>query len=103
MDCTMMKTTTPVSPEAFVRAWQEEQPFRELLRADPEVTTVLDARRIDACFDLKQSLARVRSTEQAAIQRAFRYRRRGIQLKYFKLGPRLDTKALKKLAVEIAP
>ena len=74
----MMKTTTPVSPEAFVRAWQEEQSLQALA-------------------------ARVRSTEQAAIQRAFRYRRRGIQLKYFKLGPRLDTKALKKLAVEIAP
>ena len=42
-----------------MRAWQEEQPFRDLLRADPEVTVVLDAARIDACFDLKRSLANV--------------------------------------------
>jgi adenylosuccinate lyase len=42
-----------------MRAWQEERPFRELLAADPEVTRVLDAARLDACFDLKRALANV--------------------------------------------
>ena len=40
-----------------MRAWQEERPFRELLAADPEVTAVLDAVRLDQCFDLKRALA----------------------------------------------
>jgi adenylosuccinate lyase len=42
-----------------MRAWEEEQPFRELLHADSEVATVLSPARIDACFDLKRSLANV--------------------------------------------
>jgi adenylosuccinate lyase len=40
-----------------MHAWQEEQAFRELLRNDTEVTSVLDEARIDACFDLKRALA----------------------------------------------
>jgi adenylosuccinate lyase len=40
-----------------MRAWQEERPFRELLGADPDVAAVLDAARLDACFDLKRALA----------------------------------------------
>jgi len=42
-----------------MRAWQEERSFRELLAADPEVDAVLDGPRLDACFDLKRSLANV--------------------------------------------
>jgi adenylosuccinate lyase len=42
-----------------MRAWQEERSFRELLGADPEVTASLDAARLDACFDLKRSLANI--------------------------------------------
>jgi adenylosuccinate lyase len=42
-----------------MRAWQEERSFRELLGADPEVTATLDAARLDACFDLKRSLANI--------------------------------------------
>jgi adenylosuccinate lyase len=42
-----------------MRAWQEERLFRELLVADPEVSATLDAARLDACFDLKRSLANV--------------------------------------------
>jgi adenylosuccinate lyase len=42
-----------------MRSWQEEQPFRDVLRGDAEVTAVLDEARIDACFDLKRSLANV--------------------------------------------
>jgi adenylosuccinate lyase len=40
-----------------MRAWQEEQPFREMLRADPDVRSALDDARLDACFDLKRALA----------------------------------------------
>jgi adenylosuccinate lyase len=42
-----------------MKSWQEELPFRDLLAADAEVTAVLDAARLDACFDLKRSLANV--------------------------------------------
>ena len=42
-----------------MRSWQEERSFRELLASDPEVVGVLDAARLDACFDLKRSLANV--------------------------------------------
>ena len=42
-----------------MRAWQEERSFRELLADDPDVTDVLDAARLDACFDLKRALANV--------------------------------------------
>ncbi|HEV7526301.1 MAG TPA: adenylosuccinate lyase [Acidimicrobiia bacterium] len=42
-----------------MRAWQEERSFRELLAADPEVTSTLDPARLDACFDLKRSLANI--------------------------------------------
>ena len=42
-----------------MRAWQEERSFRELLAADPEVTATLDASRLEACFDLKRSLANI--------------------------------------------
>jgi adenylosuccinate lyase len=42
-----------------MRAWQEERSFRELLAEDPDVTSVLDNARLDACFDLKRSLTNV--------------------------------------------
>ena len=42
-----------------MRAWQEERSFRELLGTDPEVAATLDAARLDACFDLKRSLANI--------------------------------------------
>jgi adenylosuccinate lyase len=48
-----------------MRAWQEERSFRELLVADPEVTGALDRARLDACFDLKRSLANVGRTFDA--------------------------------------
>jgi adenylosuccinate lyase len=48
-----------------MRAWQEERSFRELLVADPEVTDALDRARLDACFDLKRSLANVGRTFDA--------------------------------------
>jgi adenylosuccinate lyase len=48
-----------------MRAWDERRPFRELLQADPDVTDVLDAARLDACFDLKRALANVGRTFDA--------------------------------------
>jgi len=48
-----------------MRAWQEERSFRELLGDDPEVAAVLDAARLDACFDLKRALANVSHTFDA--------------------------------------
>jgi adenylosuccinate lyase len=48
-----------------MRAWQEERSFRELLMADEEVARALDAARLDACFDLKRSLANVGRTFDA--------------------------------------
>jgi adenylosuccinate lyase len=42
-----------------MRAWQEETSFRDLLAADPDVSSTLDAARLDACFDLKRALANV--------------------------------------------
>src|SRR3954463_1421747 len=35
-----------------MRAWEEELDFAELVRADPEVTAVLDASQLDDVFDL---------------------------------------------------
>jgi adenylosuccinate lyase len=40
-----------------MKAWNEERSFRELLTEDAEVTAVLDAARLDTCFDLKRALA----------------------------------------------
>jgi adenylosuccinate lyase len=42
-----------------MRAWNEERSFRELLGEDPEVTAMLSSAQLDACFDLKRSLANV--------------------------------------------
>jgi adenylosuccinate lyase len=42
-----------------MQSWQEERSFREVLAADPEVGATLDAARLDACFDLKRSLANI--------------------------------------------
>ena len=42
-----------------MRAWNEERSFRELLAGDPEVVAVLSDAQLDACFDLKRSLANV--------------------------------------------
>ena len=39
-----------------MRAWQEERPFLELLRADDDVTTALDDARLAECFDLTRAL-----------------------------------------------
>ena len=36
------------------RAWDEERPFRELLEADPDVASLLDAARLDELFDLER-------------------------------------------------
>ncbi|MGO9874165.1 MAG: adenylosuccinate lyase [Acidimicrobiia bacterium] len=43
-------------------AWHEERSFRDLLVGDTEVRAVLDDARLDACFDLKRSLANVGRT-----------------------------------------
>jgi adenylosuccinate lyase len=51
-----------------MRAWEERKPFRELLRADPDVVAVLDDARIDACFDLERALANVGRTFDALDQ-----------------------------------
>jgi adenylosuccinate lyase len=40
-----------------MRAWQEERNFRDILGEDSDVTSTLDAARLDACFDLKRALA----------------------------------------------
>ncbi|HET9728557.1 MAG TPA: adenylosuccinate lyase [Acidimicrobiia bacterium] len=40
-------------------SWNEERPFRDVLAEDPEVTSTLDAARLDGCFDLKRSLTNV--------------------------------------------
>jgi adenylosuccinate lyase len=42
-----------------MRAWNEERSFRELLADDPEVVAALSDAELDACFDLKRSLANV--------------------------------------------
>jgi adenylosuccinate lyase len=42
-----------------MRAWNEERSFRELLGEDPEVAAMLSSAQLDACFDLKRSLANV--------------------------------------------
>jgi adenylosuccinate lyase len=42
-----------------MRAWNEERSFRELLADDPEVGAALSSAQLDACFDLKRSLANV--------------------------------------------
>jgi adenylosuccinate lyase len=42
-----------------MRAWDERRSFRDILRADEEVTSVLDDARLDACFDVKRALANV--------------------------------------------
>jgi adenylosuccinate lyase len=41
-----------------MRTWESERPFREVLAEDPEVTAVLDAATLDACFDLARATAR---------------------------------------------
>jgi adenylosuccinate lyase len=43
---------------AAMRAWEERVPFQGVLAADPAVTSVLDAGRLAACFDLERVLAR---------------------------------------------
>ena len=54
-----------------MRAWNEERSFRELLADDPEVTAVSSGAQLDACFDLKRSLANCESR----LRRARRDRR----------------------------
>ena len=36
------------------RAWDEQRPFRELLEADPDASSLLDAARLDELFDLER-------------------------------------------------
>jgi adenylosuccinate lyase len=50
---------------AAMRAWDERRSFRDLLGADDEVTGVLDAATLDACFDVKRALAHVGRTFEA--------------------------------------
>jgi len=42
---------------AATRSWDERQPFREVLQADGDVTSVLGAEQLAACFDLDRALA----------------------------------------------
>jgi len=48
-----------------MRAWEERRSFREILAADPDVTAMLDASALDACFDLKRALANTGRTFDA--------------------------------------
>ena len=48
-----------------LRSWDERRPFREILADDTDVTSVLDAAALDACFDVKRALARVGLTFEA--------------------------------------
>jgi adenylosuccinate lyase len=50
---------------AAMRAWDERRSFRDLLGDDDEVTSVLDAATLDACFDVKRALAHVGRTFEA--------------------------------------
>ena len=43
---------------AAMQTWEEARPFRDVLAEDPDVTAVLDSPALDACFDLKRSVAR---------------------------------------------
>jgi len=70
-----------VSPEEFVKAWQAGVSVRAIARA-------------------------LGMTEGAVSQRAYHYRRLGVQLKRFPLGRNhiaIDVPALKKLAKSLAP
>jgi adenylosuccinate lyase len=42
-----------------MRAWEEGQPFKQLLHADPEVRTILGEAEIESCFDLGYHLRHV--------------------------------------------
>lgn len=63
----------PVTPEAFVRAWQ-------------------------AAGSLAEVAAELGTTEHAAEVRAYRYRRLGVQLKDLRRAKRLDVDALRRAA-----
>jgi adenylosuccinate lyase len=41
-----------------MRTWDEQRPFVEILREDPDVTGTVDAARLDACFDLQHAIGR---------------------------------------------
>ena len=45
-----------------MRAWDEERDFGELVRADPELTAVLDAQTLASVFDLDATIANLDST-----------------------------------------
>jgi len=45
-----------------MRAWDEERDFGELVRADPELTTVLDETTLASVFDLDATIANLDST-----------------------------------------
>jgi adenylosuccinate lyase len=42
-----------------MEAWEEERDFRELVRADPDITARLDADALDAVFDLDATVRHV--------------------------------------------
>jgi adenylosuccinate lyase len=42
-----------------MRAWEEDRDFRELVRADPDITARLDAGALDAVFDLDATVRHV--------------------------------------------
>jgi adenylosuccinate lyase len=45
-----------------MRAWDEERDFGDLVRADPEITAVLDERTLASVFDLDATIANLDST-----------------------------------------
>jgi adenylosuccinate lyase len=44
-----------------MRAWDESRDFRELVRADPEVTAQLDGAALDDVFDVEATVANIDS------------------------------------------
>ena len=42
-----------------MRAWEEERDFRELVRAQPEITSHLDSAALDNVFDLAATVANI--------------------------------------------
>jgi adenylosuccinate lyase len=47
---------------AATRTWEEERPFIEVLRDDPEMTAALSGERLEDCFDLARSVVNVKRT-----------------------------------------
>jgi adenylosuccinate lyase len=47
---------------AATRTWEEERPFIDVLRDDPEVTAALSGARLEDCFDLARAVVNVKRT-----------------------------------------